>query len=409
VDGTDWVIFTVGTVDSPGAYDDDTIAAVSLKSGERRDLVQGASTARYASTGHLVFSRHGVLFAVRLDPIQMKTVGRPVPVLDSVAGETTSGAVHFDVAQDGTLVYVSGQPEGLDQELVWVDRNGQVEVVAAPPRPYQQPHVSPDGKQVLVGIGPGLGKCDTWRLDLERGTLSRLTFDGRSVDAFWLPDQRRMVLGIEAPDQMLVLTLDGSLPPRVVYESSTPYTISGLTPDGQSVLLSEYGAADSDVLLIPLEGDGHPQALITERGQQFGAVVSPDGRWIAYRSSEGGPGEVYVRHFQGGSGKWQVSQGGGEAPLWSPDGTELYFVNGVTMMSVSVTFDDTGLSTATPKKLFELPSGRRYEATYRPYDISPDGKRFLFTRTAQPGLERRQINVVLNWSAELKAKAPAPN
>ena len=140
---------------------------------------------------------------------------------------------------------------------------------------------------------------------------------------------------------------------------------------------------------------------------QYGGTVSPDGRWLAYVSQEGGLDDVYVRPASGQGGKWQISVDGGIVPVWAPDGKEIYYVHDVSMMAVSVEGSETKITAGAPRKLFDFPPGRRSERDLRSFDITPDGKRFVLLRSANPGVGRRQINVILHWTSELEAKLPA--
>ncbi|MBI3834154.1 MAG: serine/threonine-protein kinase [Planctomycetes bacterium] len=406
--GGEWIVFTVGTEDSPGGYDDCNIEAVSLKTGVRRVLVKGGSMARYVAPGHLIFGRRNVLFGIPIDPSTATTSGHPAPLLDGVAGETTSGAVHFAVARNGTLIYVPAESENVDNELVWIDRAGQVTAIPAPLRQYYLPRISPSGTEILTLIGPGLGKGDIWRFDLDRKTLNRLTFDDEALQVEWLPDGKRMVWSTEAPSRIAIQLIYGTQP-QVLYESKTAMIMGSVTPDGRGILCSRYGDQESDIDLLPTEQPaGELQAVVEERGAQVSAVLSPDGKWIAYESDlAAGATELIVRRFQAEGGKWQVSSNGGLAPLWSPDGKELFFLSGQSFMVSAITIEGNGLSVGTPKKLFDIPAGRRYEQSLRPYDIAPDGSRFLFTRAARPEMEGRHINVVLNWREEAKAMVPS--
>ncbi len=404
--GGEWVLFTVGTIDSPGGYDGSNVEAVSLRTGERRVLVSGGRMARFAPPGHVVFARGGVLFAAPIDPRDPKVTTAPLPVLDGVGGEDTSGASHFSVSQDGTLAYVPGAADDMD-ELVWVDMEGKIEPVGAPLRLYNQVRVSPDGTQLLMAAGPARAAGDLWLYSLARGTMTRITFDQKCNSPYWTPDQRRVVYRAEAGAyQLKVLTLDGSETPQVIHSDRDPVLVSGVTPDGSTVLFQKYGSGVSDVLVVPIDGSAPARPLWEEPFAQYGGMVSPDGRWLAYTSQEGSIDDIFIKPASGQGAKWQVSVDGGIVPLWAPDGKELYYVHGDEMMAVSIDAAETKITAGAPRKLFEFPPGRRAERDLRTFDITPDGKRFVVLRSANPGLGRRQINVILNWSEELKAKVP---
>jgi len=401
--GGEWLIFTVGLSSSPGDYERARIDAVSLKTGERRALFEGAAMARYLSPGYLIVSRNGILMAAPIDVSNPQLTGEPVPVLDGVAREPTSGVVHFALARNGTIVFVP-ELQGEDEtDLVWIDHAGNIEALPAPPQPYIASRVSPDGQQVLVTIGRAFGAGDVWLFDIARETSTRLTFDGKSLLMYWTPDQRRVVYQKEDPQfEIIVRSLDGDSAEKVIYSAPVPLVISGLTPDGQWVLFSHWGSTDSDVEMIPIEGGQEPTVVIKEEFDQGDGRVSPDGRWLVYESRQSGVVEVFVRSFPSGTGKWQISSGGGFKPLWSPKSDEIYWIAEGAMFAISVEPRGQGLTLGRRRKLFDIPPGRRGDADFLAHDLSPDGTRFLMTRVAHPELSRRRIDVILNWSDRIE-------
>jgi dipeptidyl aminopeptidase/acylaminoacyl peptidase len=163
-----------------------------------------------------------------------------------------------------------------------------------------------------------------------------------------------------------------------------------------------------------MEGDHARKPLLNQDYQEIQPKISPNGRWIVYASNESGKGEIYVRSFPDvNQGRWQVSTGGGDSPLWSPDGRELFYLNGDAVMVVSVTTEPSFNILGTPKVLFR---GTYVSAMPgpdgTPWDIHPDGKRFLMmkppasTGATPVAAGPRKINIVLNWFEELKQRAP---
>jgi Tol biopolymer transport system component len=286
---------------------------------------------------------------------------------------------------------------------VWIDHAGNIEALPAPPQPYIASRVSPDGQQVLVTIGRAFGAGDVWLFDIARETSTRLTFDGKSLLMYWTPDQRRIVYQKEDERfQIIVRSLDGDSAEKVIYSAPIPLVISGLTPDGQFVLFSHWGSTDSDVEMIPIEGGQEPTVVIKEEFDQGDGRVSPDGRWLVYESRQSGVVEVFVRSFPSGTGKWQISSGGGFKPLWSPKSDEIYWIAEGAMFAISVEPRGQGLTLGRRRKLFDIPPGRRGDADFLAHDLSPDGSRFLMTRVAHPELSRRRIDVILNWSDRIE-------
>ena len=135
-DGTDW--------------NDAQIVVHLLETGERKVLVEGGRDARYLRTGHLVYVLDGTLLAVPFDADALEVTGGPIPMAEGVrtAGSTT-GAAQFSVSETGSLVYVTGG-DVENGTLVWVDRDGREEALAAEPGSYRHPRISPDGSRVVL-------------------------------------------------------------------------------------------------------------------------------------------------------------------------------------------------------------------------------------------------------------------
>ena len=152
-----------------------------------------------------------------------------------------------------------------------------------------------------------------------------------------------------------------------------------------------------EVFVLSLDGEPSPRPLFTSPAYEGGAALSPDKRWLAYCSNESGRFEVYVRPFPDASRKLVVSTSGGNQPVWSRDGKELFYRNGSQMLAVPVR---TGrdLDLGTPEVLFDQEfSFGGSGTTFAQFDVAGDGRFLLFKRDTEPG----RLHVVLNWTAEL--------
>ena len=320
------VLFTILT---GGAIETAQIALLDLDSGEQRVLVSGGSAPRYSPTGHIVYGVSGTLRAVGFDVDRLEvTDPNPVPVLDGVITKN-SGAANFDIARDGSLVYVAGTTRGTERTLVWVDRAGREEPLETPMRAYQRPRVSPDGTRVAVDVADS-GGADIWLHDLARGTETRFTTDPADDRApLWTKDGERIVFESDREGQAALFWKQVDTPgdaERLMDGSDGIATIeaNAWSADGQTLLFFWAGGADTDVGLLSMEGEGSSELLFGTEFVEAGAAISPDGGWIAYDSNEIGQPEVYVQRFPGLGGKVAVSVDGGRQPLWSPDGRELF-------------------------------------------------------------------------------------
>jgi serine/threonine-protein kinase len=399
------VLFTVGTLDSPDYYDDGRIDAVVLATGERRTLLEGSSMGRYVPSGHLLFARGGVLFAVAFDADRLKVTGTPLPVLEGISGELTTGAAHFAAADNGTLAYVPGQVRGALAVLAWGDRNGTFEPLPLPPHSYLDPSLSADGNHLAVVIPAGKDE-DIWIYDFARGTLSRLTFGGTNRGPRWSPDGKKIAYTVFAPDgkcDIYSKSADGSGAAEHILRSDTVHYVDSWSPDGKALVFTKTNArAIGEIWVLPLEGDRKARKITQSEFGEGNASISPDGHWLAYVSVESGRPQVFVRPFDGSAGKWQVSTEGALEPQWSSNGRELFYRNVLDnrMMAVPV---ETGAKfvAGTPRKLFDGVYNPR-TVTDTLYGVAPDGQRFLMIRPATAETHSRQVNVVLNWFEELR-------
>jgi serine/threonine-protein kinase len=379
--------------------DTSQIVVQQLDTGDRRVVVQGGTFPRYVPTGHLVFVRAGTLMAIPFDPVRLEVKGTPIPVVEGVM-QNSAGAGMFSFSDTGTLVYVPGGLLEVKRQLVWVARRGVEQPLAATPRAYYTPAVSPDGRRVAVQI-----QGDIWIFDILRGTLSRLTFTGANSRPLWSLDGTRVAYSTSkgGPPNLWWKPADGTGAEEQVTKSETFFLPSSFSPDRILAYVETRPETNRDIYVQPLEGDRKPRPWLQTRFDDTVPEFSPDGKWIAYVSNESGRYEIYVQPYPGPGGKWLISTEGGEQPLWNPNGKELFYRIGDKEMAVEIT-TAPAFNAGTPKVLFE----GHYERQTGPgpnYSISPDGQRFLMVKAAeQQDSPATQINVVLNWFEE----PPAP-
>jgi hypothetical protein len=163
---------TVGSVEHPDDYDDARIESLRLGTGERHVVIEGGRMARYVATGHLLYLRGKVLYAVPFDPARGTVSASAVPVIDGVSGDVITGAANYALAGSGAIAFVPGDPTGGARKLAWVDRQGLATPIDAPPALYTDPHVAPDGRRVAPRRPAATGSCTS---DTARHTSSRVT------------------------------------------------------------------------------------------------------------------------------------------------------------------------------------------------------------------------------------------
>ncbi len=389
------------------------IAVQKVETGERRDLIQAGTHPHYAPSGHLVYAQGGNLMAVPFDPRRLEVTGAAVPVLEGVLQSTFNGAAQYSFSATGSLVYVPGGLQSAQRRLVWVNRNGAEQPLAAPARAYRQLQLSPDGRRVAVTIDEQ--ETQVWLYDLSRETLTRLTFEGNAnANPAWTPDGKRIAYqsNREGPPNLFWQLADGSGGLERLTTSEYLHAPESWSPDGQLLAFLEINPTTGyDIWVLRLSDPSAPlgagrkaQLFLRTPFNESAPRFSPDGRWLAYISDESGRWEIYVQPYPGPGGKWLISTEGGTEPVWNPNGRELFYRSGDRMMTVEIK-TQPGFSAGKPKVLFEgqyLPT----PATFPNYDVTPDGQRFLMLKPSEQDQAATQINVVLNWFEELKRRVP---
>ena len=382
------------------------VAVLNLETGERRAL--GPSTKPvYSRDGYLIHapaddSDRG-LWAWPFSLATLEPTGDAFPI--STAGMAAT------VSHDGTLVYRDQAGGAAVGSLVWRNRAGEIIESVGQPQPMAQPALSPDGQRVAVRSAEG-GSIDIWVHDLSRSTKTRLTFEDQfESNPAWSPSGREIVYGVLAsPGRIMRRATDGTGEPVVLVETSNFLSSADWSRDGRYLVYQELNPETNgaDIRYIELGTDGDVGEPITFLGSPAGEMFpkfSPDGRFVAYTSNESGRYEIYVRPFPDGTGRWQASVNGGEAPRWRSDGKELYYVEGRKLMAVSATSEST-FTLGQPQPLFEA-SALVASVSITPggYDVSADGQRFL-TVSPVEGAENETapptIRVVQNWHEEFR-------
>jgi serine/threonine-protein kinase len=346
------------------------------------------------------------LLAVRLNPKSLELQGRPVALLEGI-DVRNDGITDLALSAGGTLAYTSVS-QNAPERVSWVAGDG----TATPVDPawtrdweFEGLALSPDGRRAAVAIEDA-ARGDVWIKQLDRGPLSRLTFDGEYNGApTWTPDGRfvAFVSIRRGNGDLWMKPADGSGGDSLLIDLDRNIHHAEWSRDGAWLVISVQGSPGSDDIYAFRPGrDSTARPLLVDTFNEFTPALSPDGRWLAYVSDESGRGEVYLRPFPDvNRGRWQLSVDGGIEPIWGAGGRVLYFrtFDGREIRAVDLS---GGPSAAKVGTHLRLPAEDDFERNPRNrlYDVAPDG-RFLMIQRAGATDVSGDLVVVLNWFQEL--------
>jgi serine/threonine-protein kinase len=349
--------------------------------------------------GRLIYaSANGAIMAVPFDERRHEPTGAPVPVINDAAvggGGPLKGAT----SRSGSLVYLNGSST---QQVVLTEPQGASTVLVSQPGQYLHPRLSPDGKQLALEVGTS-GATEIYIFDIASGTLAPLTTDGSfNTNPEWTSDDKR-VLYISTRDGRPGLwwqPADHSGPAqRLIKADSVVFAEAVMSGDGRMLVVHVDGIrTTNDLWYRGLTNDTVMKPLVTTPFNELGPRISPDGRWLAFASDESGSFQVYVTPLPGPGGRYQVSNAGGVAPVWSPDGRRLYYPSAGRLEAATLAFAPAFAVTA---RATVLESGISSPPAHANYDVTPDGKRFVLLKATGGDA---QLIVVHDWKYELRER-----
>jgi eukaryotic-like serine/threonine-protein kinase len=392
-------VFTIWS----GALVRSKLAIASLDDGTVTRLDVKGIRALAVLDGVLVYVQaDGAVMAVPIDLSQRKVTGRPVPVLDPVAVDAAlNGNSAVFVSSGGALV--SGL-EGLRSRLTWLERGGASHPITPDVRAFSAARLSPEGRRIAVLIGDG-SKQDVWIYDIGTATLSRLTSAGTITSFGWSRDGQRIVYsapGAGSKDAIWAQSVGGATAPEILVEVPTLSPVVDLAPDGRSLLLQSIVNTAWTVQRVSLDSSHVFRPYSASGTQDVTPRFSPDGRWAAISTNESGRFEVYVRSYPEPNVKVQVSVGGGSSPVWSADGTRLYYASGSAIMEARLA-TSPGLRVVSRDTAFSNVANATtgFGANF---DISRDGSRIVIPSAESASYP---LVVVPNWRTELHQRLAA--
>jgi len=384
----------------------------SLESDIRKYVVTAGGSAVYAEPGYLIFARDQSLVAQPFDTKRLALTGTAKLTGESPgAVGAWTGSPHVSASRTGVLAHTQG---GFRRnELVWFDRSGrQQATIPLEEAFYGQAAISNDERFVAVtrwNVGTGRVDGDLWIVELARGMATRFTFVAAdNYEPVWAPDGEHIVFTSDrgGNENLYIKSSDGVGDEEPLLESPQLFVAAhDWSPDGKYIvyhgLVKETGF---DLWLLPMAGDRKPIPFLVTQFNETDAAISPDGKWIAYRSDESGTWECYVQSFPEGGNKYRVSTAGsgtygsGFLTGWSGDGKKLMFPGGGLgdLMVVDVT-NEPRFETGVPQRLFRVPIGIAFGT------IAPSGERLLFSVTPD-GAAQSALSIVTNWSAALEGR-----
>jgi len=412
------MIFTV--TGAPEA-DRARLALYRFDTAQWQTLLDDAADARYLSSGQLLFMRRGTLMAVPFDAERLAVTGVAAVVLDDVmqaidqpSGLDESFAGQYDAA-NGTLIYVPGSTHPSPQQgLVSVSREGVETPLGLDSGAVFAPRLSPDAMLIAYFTASNNGAAEeVWVYDVARGTSRRVSFGG-GLWPFWFPTGDRVVMSKRGgPLQSLSSDAAGTPPIELKSTAGLQHVASSRVADTLITVAMRSGP-HPEIWAVSLDAPERATPVLQAGYAVHGPAVSPDGRWLAYVSSEAGKSDIYVRRYPDGGEPVRISTTdpaspwtGANSPRWTRDGRELVFVrdqdeNTLQVLAVAVDTSN-GFRFEPPRKLFE---GNYAQAAPAPgYDVSPDGQTFIMVKNGKQEPYVTAVNLVLDWDTRLRRRA----
>jgi dipeptidyl aminopeptidase/acylaminoacyl peptidase/predicted Ser/Thr protein kinase len=408
--GGERVLFAIVDPKQPD-WDTARIVVESLSSHERRILRTGGSSARYVPTGHLVYAFGDVLYAAPFDVDGARLTGGPVQVVSGVSRSRGTGIAQYAFSDNGTLIYTPGSYNSSGNgPLAVLDLSARPRPFPMPAGAYAFPRVSRDGHWAAFTVTyPEGDDVAVYELG-SNAAPRRLTFGGMSRYPVWSADGTRIVFqsnrdGAPSLYWQLADGSNGTATRLTTAMEGAAHTPDSVSSDGKHLTFTVTTKDGSDIWLLDM-GTGESMPLIAGSGRFSQSVFSPDGRWIAYQSTETGEDEIFVQPFPLTGAKYQLPHTlDNHHPAWSADGKELFFIPGPGRFeSVPITTKPR-FEFGAPVVLSSMPMNAA-PAVVRRYDVMPDGSGLLGFATGNTGDGSRTIDIVYNWFDEIKRKVP---
>ena len=377
------------------------IRAGSIDSTETRQVAEADSNAIFVG-GRLLYIRDSKLVSQRFDPERLAASGAAAPVAESMTAYAGYG--NFSASAQGPLLYFGGAQPSLD--LTWFDRDGTRETTLGSPfEPgliLSHPNLSPDGKRLAMDRVDG-NNSDIWIYDVARGSRERFTFDAaKEIAPIWSPDGETILFASSRRGRFDLCRKParGGGAEELLFADADDKFPRSISPDGRFLLFDRHSDKEpqQSIWVLPLAPAGKPFPLLETPKDESSGEFSPDGRWVAYESTESGRFGIYVAPFSG-SGPAEVARQvspehvGSEFPRfprWSKDGKQLFYSLLQKLMTVPVEVRAGAIEVGKEQKILDA------GASILGYDVTRDGRKFIVKlRSREAAL--RPLTVVENW------------
>jgi Tol biopolymer transport system component len=399
------VLYLVRAASDAGEAEGDAVYAVSLDGKTKKMLVQSSFNPSFAG-GDLLFARASVLLAQKFDPVSLSLEGDPVKLQEGVLTDVSYNMAVYTVSTTGILLLQMGKAEAGARPM-FVDRSGKILRLIDDRSEQDQPRFSRDGTGLALYLYDTRSRrSNIWTYDLRTGGRRRLTT--RAEGDFlpcWSADGTRIFFSSGGPTERDIYQVQvahgGS--EKFFFNMSTQDVVLDCSPDGKTLLVGTNVASldKGDLwLLSAAESGGKPVPFQHTKFNEHDGRISRDGKWVAYASDESGEDEIYLKRFDAPeSDPWKISSGGGDHPVWGPGSNEVIYENPAnTLIAASLRFSGATGEVVSVRPLFVAPPFSTA------YDISPDGRTFVFTRS----LEMQKfppLSLIVNWKEALRNPA----
>lgn len=390
--------------------DQNTLVVVDLLTGgEKRIRLEGITPPighpTYLPSGHIIFGQFGRLMSVPFDLERLQVTGLPTPAMERLHTSFAQGATQFFATPDGTLLFVPGN-SATEGRLIWLNRDDTIDYLPFPIANYGAFQLSPGDDKIAIEIFDV--NAHIFILDLRQQSIAKLTDEGNNLNPVWSADGQSVVFSSDRAGawNLYRQPINNGQPAAALLPTERAEVLrrpkaSTFTSDGRYLLFEAGGAAGrkQDIWRLPLDPPGEPEQLISTPNNEWGARLSPDGRFMAY--NETGfreDSDIVIQPYPPDGRRWQISDGGGEMPLWTDDGQRLFFRDPYVekVFEVAIRYAPA-FAPGTPR---EILARNTLDVDGSDWAVAGDGQRFLALDPVHREMTATYLGIIRNWRGE---------